>query len=119
MRSAKLKDILNSFPFLFVFPFLIYLLTLSPTIYVRDAGLSVAGAYSLGVANPPGFPIYYLMGRLFTLLPIGDVAFRVNLMSAFFGALAIMLVGRGIEVFLEIAGSRKKVKEGVISQFPI
>ncbi len=65
----------------------------------------------MGVANPPGFPLYYLMGRLFTLLPIGDAAFRINVMSAFFGALAVMMVARGIEVFLQILHSRNKSDE--------
>jgi tetratricopeptide (TPR) repeat protein len=66
----------------------------------------------MGVANPPGFPLYYLIGRLFTLIPVGDVAFRINIMSAFFGALAVVLIGRGIAVFLEILYSRERSVEG-------
>jgi hypothetical protein len=42
--------------------------------------------YQLGIPHPTGYPLYVLLGKLFTLLPVGNVAYRVNLMSAFFGA---------------------------------
>src|SRR5690606_35055293 len=38
--------------------------------------------YSLGLVRATGYPVYLLLGKLFTLLPIGDVGFRLNLMSA-------------------------------------
>src|SRR5438094_3172578 len=40
----------------------------------------------LGVPNPTGYPLYVLLGKLFTLLPVGDVAYRVNLSSAVYMA---------------------------------
>ncbi|HEA46984.1 MAG TPA: DUF2723 domain-containing protein, partial [bacterium] len=49
-------------------------------------------AYTLGITHPPGHPIYCLLGRLFTFLPFGPVAYRVNLMSAFFASLTIVLI---------------------------
>jgi len=58
----------------------------------------------LGTAHHPGYPLYVVVSRLFSSLPIGTIAFRVNLMSAFFGAAAVALgfgvlrrlgVGRG------------------------
>lgn len=48
--------------------------------------------YQLGIAHPPGYPLYTLLGWLFTRLPIGLVAYRVNLMSAVFGAVTASLV---------------------------
>jgi hypothetical protein len=45
---------------------------------------------TLGIAHPTGYPLYTLLGRLFTLIPIGDAAYRVNLMSAFFAALTVV-----------------------------
>lgn len=59
----------------------VYLKTLSPSILYIDAGTMVAAASSLGIANPPGFPAYILIGHLFTLLPIGTVLFRMQLLS--------------------------------------
>jgi hypothetical protein len=39
-----------------------------------------------------GYPLYLLLGKLFTYLPLGDVAYRVNLMSAVFAALSCGMV---------------------------
>ena len=39
-----------------------------------------------GISHPPGYPIHALLGKLFTALPVGTVAFRVNLLSAVLGA---------------------------------
>ena len=48
--------------------------------------------YILGVPHPPGAPLYVLLGRVFTLFPFGEVAIRVNFMSALTSALAIWCV---------------------------
>ncbi len=56
-----------------------------------SAELTVAAA-TLGVPHPPGYPLYVLLGRLFAAVPIGEVAFRLNVMSGVFGALAALLV---------------------------
>ena len=42
--------------------------------------------YILGLAHSTGYPLYTWLGKLFTFLPIGDVAHRMNLMSAALGA---------------------------------
>ncbi len=49
-------------------------------------------AARLGIPHPPGYPLYVLIGRAFAALPLGDVGFRLNLMSAVFGALAALAV---------------------------
>jgi hypothetical protein len=46
----------------------------------------------LGVPHPTGYPLYILLGKLFTLLPFGDVAYRVNLSSAIYMAGAVGLL---------------------------
>ena len=70
--------------------FAIYLRTLHPS--VGDPGdspeLQLAIA-TLGVPHPPGYPLYTSLGRLFLLLPVGSVAYRINLMSAFFGSCTV------------------------------
>ena len=76
----------------FVLPFVVYLRTLAPTVYGLDSAELTTGAYCLGLVHQPGYPLYLLIGHLFTRLPIGNVGFRMNLMSAFFGALAIALL---------------------------
>ncbi|MBV9493935.1 MAG: DUF2723 domain-containing protein [Acidobacteria bacterium] len=72
----------------FVVAFGVYIATLAPTVGLTDSGELTVAAWSLGNAHPPGFPLYVLVTHLFTLLPIGNVAWRVNLGSAFFAALA-------------------------------
>ncbi|MFH1681911.1 MAG: DUF2723 domain-containing protein [Candidatus Eisenbacteria bacterium] len=78
----------------------LYLLTLCPTVYVGDSGELTTAAAVLGVAHPPGYPLYVLLGRLFALLPAGSVAFRVNLLSAVSGAAAASLLFLFARAFL-------------------
>src|SRR3989338_10758977 len=67
----------------FCVSFTVYLMTLAPTIYIEDAAEFSAAVPILGVTHPSGFPLYMLLGKLFTILvPFGDMAFRVNLFSA-------------------------------------
>jgi len=72
--------------------FSVYLRTLAPTVMWYDMGEFATSAYVLGIAHNTGYPLYILLGKLFTFLPIGDVAYRVNLMSAFFAALTVFVV---------------------------
>ena len=64
----------------------VYLLTLAPTITGEDSGEFVTAARVLGVAHPPGYPLYLMIAHAFTWIPFGTVAWRVNLASAVFGA---------------------------------
>jgi hypothetical protein len=72
----------------FVIAFGVYLRTLTPTVGFVDSGELTLAAWSLGNAHPPGFPLYLMLAHLFTLLPIGSIAVRVNTSSAFFAAAA-------------------------------
>ena len=79
-----------------LFSFLVYLATLAPTITWRNDGMDggdlISAAYTLGIPHPTGYPTYVLLARLFSFLPWGDVAYRVNLMSAVFASLTVLLV---------------------------
>ena len=70
----------------------VYLRTLAPTVMWYDMGELTTTSYVLGIAHNTGYPLYILLGKLFTFLPFGDVAYRVNLMSAVFAALTVSLV---------------------------
>jgi hypothetical protein len=80
----------------FLFSFCTYLATLARSITWRhdgaDGGDLIAAAYTFGIPHPTGYPLYVLLTRLFTFLPWGDIAYWVNLMSAFFAAATIPLV---------------------------
>ena len=70
----------------------VYARTLVPTIALVDSGELTVAAWSLGNAHAPGFPLYVMLTHLFTLLPFGFVAQRVNFASAFYGAAACAMV---------------------------
>ncbi len=66
-----------------------YLVTLAPTVTFWDAGELVAAARSLGIPHPPGTPLWVLVAHTWgKLVPFGDYAWRLNLMSAVAGATA-------------------------------
>jgi tetratricopeptide (TPR) repeat protein len=79
---------------LFLLTFAFYLSGLSGTIpSYRDSGDLIVSIHTLGIAHPPGYALYVLVGKLFvTLLPFGNVAYRVNVMSAFFAAASAALL---------------------------
>src|SRR5437867_8676283 len=65
----------------------LYGLTCAPGVQGGDSGEFQFVAYILGIPHPPGYPLYALVGRLWTLvLPFGEVAYRMNLLSAVFAA---------------------------------
>ena len=70
----------------------IYVKTMAPTVAFWDCGEFIATAYTMSVPHPPGSPLYVLLGRIFSLIPIGEVALRINFMSALSSALAIWCV---------------------------
>ena len=81
-----------------VVSFALFAFTVCPTIPFGDGPELIAAADSLGVAHPPGYPLYTMLGWLALRLPFGEPALRMNLMSALFGALTCAavtwLVGR-------------------------
>ena len=69
-------------------PLAVYVLTLSHTVALEDDGLFLMVGAHLGIAHPPGYPIYTLILHLFMQLPFGTPAFLGHLSSAVLGALA-------------------------------
>ncbi|MBU4286041.1 MAG: DUF2723 domain-containing protein, partial [Verrucomicrobia bacterium] len=70
----------------------VYWFTLAPTVTLEDSGSFIATAYCLGVAHPPGYPLWCLLAHGFTHLPLGTVAWRVNLFSTVCAAAAALLL---------------------------
>jgi hypothetical protein len=77
---------------------ILYLGTLAPTVLpystpdTLDSPMLQAEVSALGVGHPTGYPTYMMLTHLFTYLPFGDQAYRVNLASAVFAALAVLVV---------------------------
>src|SRR5688500_1595242 len=67
----------------------LYVRTLAPSLLWGDSAEFQTLSYTLGMTHPSGYMTQIMFGKLFTYIPVGNIAYRVNLMSAFFGALAV------------------------------
>jgi hypothetical protein len=76
----------------------LYAKTLAPTVLpygtpdTLDSPMLQAEVSALGVGHPTGYPTYLMLTHLFTYLPVGDPAYRTNLASAVYAALAVLVV---------------------------
>ncbi len=77
---------------LFLLTFNIYVYTLNPVFHADDSPETIACSYTLGIQHPPGYPLPTLIGKIFTLIPAGNIGFRVNLQAAFFAGLAAVFI---------------------------
>src|SRR3954465_276685 len=67
----------------------LYLLTLSPSTAMWDTSEYIAAAYTLGIPHPPGNPLFVIIGRVFSILPIASsVAIRINILAAICSAVS-------------------------------
>ena len=98
------------FAITFSLVFALYLLTLAPGIVGGDAGEHQLAVPLLGIPHTTGYPLYLLTGKLWTLLiPFGSPAWRVNLFSAFGGALAAAITSLVIyKISLEIGPETRR-----------
>ncbi|XP_073466522.1 protein O-mannosyl-transferase TMEM260 [Aquarana catesbeiana] len=71
----------------------VYIKTIHPSVPGGDSGELITAAYELGVAHPPGYPLFTLLAKAATvLIPIGSIAYRVNFLCGLFGAAAASLL---------------------------
>ncbi|MBU1022981.1 DUF2723 domain-containing protein, partial [bacterium] len=88
---------------LFITVRVIYGVRVCQVLFVGDAGELATASYTSGIAHPPGYPLFTLLGRFFSHLrfssptdsfPPGifDVAFRMNMMSLWLGVLTVVVV---------------------------
>lgn len=78
--------------FLTLFVFGTYLHGVSPSVYGGDSGDVILSAWFAGIAHAPGYPLNALIGWIFTHLPYNaTVAFKADVMAAFFQALVVLL----------------------------
>ncbi len=74
-----------------------------PTVHAQDSAEFAIAAATLGIAHAPGYPLYVSLAHGFTYLPLGDVAFRVNLLSALSIAGTVPLL---YHTFYRLTGAR-------------
>jgi hypothetical protein len=72
---------------------LLYVRTLCPTVYLGDSGEICGAIVQNGVVHPPGYPLFSLLGRLaLVLVPVGEPAFRIGVVTAMAAASAVGVV---------------------------
>lgn len=69
-----------------------YTMTVQPTVPFWDCGEFTASAVHQQVPHPPGAPLFLMIGKLFHLIPIGDEAVRVNMVSVVASAFTCWLL---------------------------
>lgn len=86
----------------------VYVFGLRRGLGVIDSGELAAVCRTLGIAHPPGYSLYTLVGRLWSLLPVGAVLTRLHLLSAILTASACGIAALAIrETFRQVVASRK------------
>ncbi|WP_428330668.1 glycosyltransferase family 117 protein [Mucilaginibacter sp.] len=72
-----------------------YILTLEPSVSFWDCGEFISCAYRLQVSHQPGYPLFAMLGKAFSLLSLGDhtkVPYFTNMMSALASGATIMFL---------------------------
>ena len=72
-----------------------YILTLEPSVSFWDCGEFISCAYRLQVSHQPGYPLFAMLGKAFSLLSFGNnarVPYFTNLMSALASGATIMFL---------------------------
>ncbi len=101
---------------LFAVVFIVYMLTVAPTISFWDTGEFITCAVTMGIPHPPGAPLLSLVGRVMSIIPFYDfrgdglahIAYRINLISVITGALTILLLFSVIVRLIERSSERKR-----------
>ncbi len=70
----------------------LYTRTLAPDVLYGDSGEFQTLTYTLGTTHSTGYPIYLLLARVVGFLPLGNLAWRVNLFSALCAAGTLSVV---------------------------
>ena len=96
----------------FLVALMLYSWTLAPTVTLTDSGELIVVARGLGIAHPPGVPLWIILAHLASLLPFGNVAQRINFSSALLATLACamltLVVAELIITALYLAASKRR-----------
>ncbi|MEP7027543.1 MAG: DUF2723 domain-containing protein [Candidatus Eisenbacteria bacterium] len=107
MSASLRKGYLAVAAFVFLSTLGVYTVGVTPSIPFWDSGEFIATSAVLGIPHPPGTPLYVLIGRLFAMLPFGNVELQVNWLSALASALAVLFTFLVTVRFMRIAQARK------------
>ncbi|MCF7832278.1 MAG: DUF2723 domain-containing protein [Candidatus Marinimicrobia bacterium] len=103
----------------FLLSFIVYMLTVAPTLSFWDCGEFIACAATMSVPHPPGAPLFLLFSRIFSMIPFStDIAYRTNLLSVFTSASTIILLYYSIILLIQrFRGKAETLKDQFIVYF--
>jgi hypothetical protein len=90
--------------------FALYLRTMAPSVFWGDSAAFAAANFTLGLPHSPSFPLYTLLGRLFSLVPGVAPAFLSNLMSVLFATLSVTFFYLIARLFIDVPVFQSKPK---------
>jgi hypothetical protein len=86
----------------FLIALALYSWTLAPTVTLIDSGELIVVARFLGIAHPPGVPLWVMLAHLASLAPWGNVASRINFSSALFAAVASAMLALAVAELMRV-----------------
>ena len=107
MQYKKINNLLGWL--CFAIASITYILTLEPSVSFWDCGEFISCAYRLQVAHQPGYPMFAMLGKMFSLLSFGNnakVPYFTNMGSAIASGATIMFL------FWTITAIAKKMLAG-------
>jgi Protein O-mannosyl-transferase TMEM260-like len=82
--------------------FIFYLKTLAPSVTQIDCGELSAVQATLGIAHPTGYPLFSLIGYLFSLLPLPfSTIYQLNMLAALWCAIGVAIFSFTIKMILD------------------
>ncbi len=63
-----------------------------PAVHVGDSGELIASAKILGIAHPPGYPLFSILNKVFFIFPSENPGYRLNMAQAIFGCFVILVL---------------------------
>ncbi len=82
--------------------FLIYLLTVSPAVVENDCGELAAVQATLGIAHPPGYPLFTIIGFLFSKIPFPLTSIhQLNILCSIWCALSVIFFVKIVKMLID------------------
>ncbi len=92
--------------------FTVYLFTLAPSVVEIDSGELATVQATLGIAHPTGYPLFTMLGYLFSLIPLPfSKIYQLNLLAAIWCSLAAGLFAYTSKMVLDNPGSFGKTSK--------
>lgn len=82
--------------------FIIYTFTIAPSVIEIDTGELATVQITLGIAHPTGYPLYTMIGYLFSLIPLPFTKiFQLNLLAAIYCSLSVSVFTYSSKLILD------------------